>query len=136
MVTMEQYSQGNSKTFMNKTHDFKTQDGGGGAQSNIDNMSQMSPSHIKFQNDLNLISPAATNFNQSLQNSRKDDLKNVLSKPQFADTKHQQEILGGDNPNEDTESEWNRNNSSMMVRKPNLLNGTQNSLGPLPNDKF
>ena len=39
----------------------------------------------------------------------------VLSKPHFDNTKHQQEILGGDNPNEDTESEWNRNNSSMLA---------------------
>jgi len=45
----------------------------------------------------------------------------------FQDKKLQQEILGGGNPNEDTESEWNRNNSSMMVRKPNLLQGTLQS---------
>ena len=59
--------------------------------------------------------------------SQENDFKNVLLKPQFQDTKHQREILGGGNPNEDTESEWNRNNSSMMVRKPGLLNGTQGS---------
>ncbi len=60
----------------------------------------------------------------------------MLSKPQFQDTKHQQEILGGDNPNEDTESEWNRNNSSMMVRQQNLMTGTQHSMGPPPAAAF
>ena len=57
----------------------------------------------------------------------------MLSKPQFQDTKIQQDILGGENPNVDTESEWNRNNSSMMVRKPtNLMNGTVGSSGIKP----
>ena len=100
---MEQYSQGyNSKAFMNKTY---------GAP---DNLSAGGSPNIKYQNDLN-------------QSNAKEDFTNVLSKPAFQDTKIQQDILGGDNPNEDTESEWNRNNSSMMVRKPNLMNGTTGS---------
>ena len=105
MLTMEQYSQEskfqNSKAFMNKTNEYKKSKAVGAADS-VSRASGASP-NIKYQNDLN-------------QSNK--DFSNVLSKPQFQDIKIQQDILGGENPNEDTESEWNRNNSSMMVRKP------------------
>ena len=63
MVTMEQYSQGNSKAF-NKTTDFQQQD----QPNNGDAMSVGSP-NILLKNELN-------------QNN-KEAFSNVLSKPQF-----------------------------------------------------
>ena len=69
---MEQYSQGNSKAFMNKTHDFK------GISERVNNMidsiSVGSP-NIKLQNDLN-------NPNAFDQNSN-SEFKNVLLKPKL-----------------------------------------------------
>jgi len=72
-------------------------------------------------------SKAFMNKTQGFNNNREDrsqgspfhqsntNFQNVLSKAQFQNTKHNQEILGGDNPINDSESEWNRGGSSMMV---------------------
>ena len=51
----------------------------------------------------------------SPMNQSNTNFQNVLSKAQFQNTKLNFEILGNDNPIEDSESEWNRNGSSMMV---------------------
>ena len=59
----------------------------------------------------------------------------MLSKAQFQNTKHNQEILGGDNPINDSESEWNRGGgSSMMVQqKPaGIMNATVSSMTQNP----
>ena len=73
MVTMEQYSQGNSKAIMNKTHDFKGLKNRVNSN-NAETMSIGSP-NIKYQNDM--VSP--DKFDQNSNN----DFKNVLLKPQF-----------------------------------------------------
>lgn len=108
MVTMEQYSQGyNSKAFMNKTQGFLNKTSG-----DKDEISQGSPT---MQSNMNF--------------------QKVLSKAQFRNTKHNQEILGGDNPINDSESEWNRGGgSSMKVNQqmPAIMNATTSTMQQKP----